>query len=150
MTSKAAIHEFLGQKTFAFVGVSRTPRQFANSAFREMRKAGYRLLPVHAEMETFEGLPCHRRLVDIREAVDGAIVMVAPERAEAVVEEAAAAGIKRIWFQQQGANQAAIAACARLGISAVHDQCILMFVPGTTFPHRLHRGILRFFGRLPK
>ncbi len=150
MTSKATIDEFLAQKTFAFVGVSRSKGQFANSAFRELKKAGYRLLPVHPEMEAFDGTPCHRRLVDVPERVDGAVVMVAPEKAEAVVEEAAAAGIKRIWFQQQGANQAAIAACARLGISAVHDQCILMFLRGTAFPHRFHRGILRFFRRLPK
>jgi predicted CoA-binding protein len=150
MTSKAQIDEFLSQKTLAFVGVSRSPRQFANAAFRELQKAGYRLLPVHPEMDTFEGIPCHRRLVDLPEPVGGLVAMVAPDRAEAVVHEAAAAHIPRIWFQQQASSEAAVRACASLGIAAVHDQCIMMFMPGNAFVHRFHRGILGLFGRLPK
>ncbi len=150
MTTKAEITEFLNQKTLAFVGISRSPHQFANAAFRALQKAGYRLFPVHCQMDTFEGVPCYRRLVDIPEPVGGLVAMVAPGRAETLVDEAAAAGIRRIWFQQQGANEEAVRACATLGISAVHDQCILMFVPGTAFPHRMHRGILKLFRRLPQ
>ncbi len=150
MTSKAQIDDFLGQKTLAFVGISRSPRQFANAAFREMQKGGYRLFPVHPEMATFEGIACHRRLVDLPEPVGGLVAMVAPDRAEAVVHEAAAARIPRIWFQQQGSSDAALHACATLGIVAVHDQCIMMFMPGNAFFHRLHRGILGIFGRLPR
>jgi predicted CoA-binding protein len=150
MTSKATIDEFLAQQALAFVGVSRSRHQFANSAFRELKKAGYRLFPVHPELTTFEGLPCFRRLLDMPEPVGGVVVMVAPERAESVAQEAAAAGIKRIWFQQQGSNEAAISACARLGMTAVHDQCILMFLRRTAFPHRFHRGILGLLRRLPK
>ncbi len=150
MTEKAQIDQFLAQKTLAFVGVSRSPRQFANAAFREMRKAGYRLIPVHPEMESFEGTACYRRLVDVPEPVGGAVVMVAPERAEAVVHEAAAAGVPRIWFQQQASSPAALAACASLGIAAVHDQCIMMFMPAAAFPHRAHRFIMQVFRRLPK
>jgi predicted CoA-binding protein len=150
MNSRTQIDEFLAQKTLAFVGVSRSPHQFANSAFRELRKAGYRLFPVHPEMETFEGVPCHRRLTDVPEPVGGAVVMVAPARAEEVVRDAAAAHVPRIWFQQQGSNEAALRACENLGIPAVHDQCIMMFMPGTGFGHRLHRGIVKLFGKLPK
>ena len=150
MNSKAQIDDFLAQKSLAFVGVSRSPRQFANSAFREMQKAGYRLFPVHPEMDTFEGIPCHRRLVDLPEPVGGVVAMVASERAEEVVLEAAAAHIRRIWFQQQGSSDAALRACASLGIAAVHDECLLMFVPGNAVFHRLHRGIRGLFGRLPR
>ncbi len=150
MTEKAQIDQFLAQKTLAFIGVSRSPRQFANAAFGELRKAGYRLFPVHPEMDNFEGTPCHRRLVDIPETVGGLVAMVAAERAEAVAHEAAAAGIPRVWFQQQGSSQAAISACASLGIAAIHDQCILMFLPRGAFPHRAHRFVLKVFGRLPK
>ncbi len=150
MNSKAEIDAFLGQTTLAFVGVSRSPHQFANSAFREMRKAGYRLFPVHPEMTAFDGVACHRRLADIPEPVGGAVVMVAPDRAEGVVQDAAAARIRRIWFQQQGSNDAALQACTTHGIVAVHDQCIMMFLRGTGFGHRLHRGIMKLFGKLPK
>ncbi len=150
VTPKAAIDEFFGQKRLAFVGISRTPTQFGNSAFRALRNAGYRLFPVHPEMDSFDGVPCVHRLEDLREPVGGVVVMVAPDRAEGVVEEAAAAKIPRIWFQQQGSNEAALQACERLGIAEVHDQCIMMFIPGTGFGHRLHRGVLRVFGKLPK
>ena len=150
MTTRADIGEFLDQKTLAFVGVSRKPHQFANSAFRALRKAGYRLIPVHPDMAAFDGVPCARRLVDIAEPVGGVVAMVAPERADVLVHDAAAARIPRIWFQQQGCSETALQACATLGISAVHDQCVMMFMPGTAFPHRMHRGILRLFGKLPQ
>jgi hypothetical protein len=150
MTMKAQIDEFLDQKALAFVGVSRAPGQLANIAFREFRKAGYRLFPVHLELDAFDGVACCRRLIDVPEPVGGVVVMVAPERAEAVVHDAAAAHIPRIWFQQQASSEAALRACASLGIAAVHDQCIMMFLPGTAFPHRVHRWINGVLGRLPR
>lgn len=150
MTTKAEIDEFLSQKNLAFVGISRSPRQFGNAAFRELRKAGYRLFPVHPEMPTFDGVACCRTLADLPEPVGGLVAMVAPARAESLVQQAATAGIRRIWFQQQGSSDAALRACASLGIGAVHDECIVMFLQDAAFFHRFHRFLWRLLGRLPK
>ncbi len=150
MVTRALIDEFLGQKTLAFVGVSREATQFGNTAFRELRKAGYRVFPVHPELAEIDGVRCCRRLADLPEPVGGVVVMVAPERAQGVAAEAAAAGIRRIWFQQQGSNDAALQTCAQAGVGAVHDECLLMFLQGTGFPHRAHRFIRGLFGRNPR
>ncbi len=150
MVRQALIDEFLRQDKLAFVGVSRSRGQFGNSAFRALRQAGYEVFPVHPELEEVDGVRCLRRLVDLPCPVGGLVAMVAPQRAEGLVRDAALARIPRIWFQQYGSSDEALRACELLGIRAVHGQCLLMFLSGTAIPHRIHRFINRVFGKLPQ
>ena len=71
-------------------------------------------------METFDGEPCYPSLKALPESPGGALIMVAPAQAEGVVEDAAAAGIKRVWMQQGAESEAAIKFCQANGISEVH------------------------------
>ena len=96
MTSKSTVDEFLAQPTLAVVGVSRDPKAFANGAYKELKEKGYRLLPVNPHMETFDGEACYPSLQALPKPPGGALVMVAPAQAEGVVQDAAAAGIKRV------------------------------------------------------
>ena len=100
MTSKSTVDDFLAQRTLAVVGVSRDPKAFANGAYKELKEKGYRLLPVNPHMETFDGERCYPNLKALPEPPGGALIMVAPAQAEGVVQDAAAAGIKRVWMQQ--------------------------------------------------
>ena len=43
-SSKAEVDQFVTQKTFAVIGVSRNPKKFGNYAFRELKKRGYRFV----------------------------------------------------------------------------------------------------------
>ena len=119
MTSKATVNDFLTQPTLAVVGVSRDPKAFANSAYRELKEKGYRLLPVNPHMETFDGEQCYPSLKALPEAAGGALT-------EGVVRDAATAGIKRVWRQQRAESEAAVKFCQENGISEVHGECILM------------------------
>jgi predicted CoA-binding protein len=150
MTNKSTVDDFLSQKTLAIVGVSRDPKAFANGAYKELKEKGYRLLPVNPHMETFDGERCYPSLKALPEAPGGALVMVAPAQAEAVVRDAADAGIKRIWMQQGAESEAAIKACQENGISEVHGECILMFAQPQKFYHKPHRWVWGALGKLPK
>ncbi len=150
MVPRTWIDDFLRQKKLAFVGVSRSRGQFGNSAVRALRQAGHEVFPVHPELETIDGVRCVRRLFDLPCPVGGLVAMVAPERSEALVREAALARIPRIWFQQTSSSDDALRACELHGIRAVHGECLLMFLPGTAFPHRVHRFINGVIGRLPQ
>src|SRR5512136_1077403 len=120
MTSKTTVDDFLAQRTLAVVGVSRDSKVFANGAYKELKEKGYRLLPVNPHMEAFDGEPCYPSLKALPEAPGGALIMVAPAQAEGVVQDAAAAGIKRVWMQQGAESAAAIKFCQENGISEVH------------------------------
>jgi len=75
---------------------------------------------------------------------------VPPAETEQVVQEAAAAGIRRVWMQQGAESEAAIRFCEEHGMSVVHGECILMFAQPVDSVHRLHRWIWRLLGKLPQ
>jgi len=150
MIARRAVDEFVAQEALAVVGVSRSGKGFGNAALGELVANGYRVHPVHPEAATLRGLPCARDLASLSEPVGGVLVVVPPERTEAVVREASAAGIGRVWMQQGSESPAAIAYCAEHGIDAVHGECILMFLRRPGGVHRFHRAVRRLLGRMPR
>ncbi len=149
MTPRAVIDEFLAQRRVAVVGASRSERKFGNAAYRALRAAGYRVFAVNREARSIEGDPCYASLSALPEPVGGALVVVPPGECEAVVRDAAAAGIRYVWMQQGAESDAAIAFCRANGIRWVDHQCILMFAEPSAWFHRAHRFVRRVTGRLP-
>ena len=150
MTSKAAVMGFVNQRSLAVVGVSRSGKKFGNTAYREQKAKGYRLVPVHPQAEMLEGDRCARSLAALQAPVGGVLVIVPPSQAERVVGEAAAAGIRRVWLQQGAESQAAIKLAESKGMTVVAGECILMFAEPAGFGHRAHRWVKGITGRLPK
>ncbi len=150
MTSKATVADFVSQRKLAVVGVSRKKMKFGNLAFRELKRKGYKLFPVHPHAEQLEGERCSASLAALPEPVEGVLVIVPPAQAEQVVREAAAAGIRRVWLQQGAASPAAIRFCEDNRISVVHGECILMFAEPAAWYHRAHRWVWGLLGKLPR
>ena len=150
MTSKAAVDDFVSQKTLALVGMSRQSKKFGNYAFRELTQRGYRVFPIHPVAENIEGEKCYPSLSQLPETVGGVVAVVPPAQTEKVVRDAAAAGIKRVWMQQGAGSPDAIRFCQENGISEVHGECILMFASPVRSVHNFHRWIWRLVGKLPK
>ena len=148
--TRQAVDDFVGQRTLAVVGVSRGGRKFGNIAYRELRDKGYRLFAVHPQASQIEGDPCYASVGALPEPVGGVLVIVPPAQAERVVREAAAAGIKRVWLQQGSESAEAIRFCTEQGMSVVAGECVLMFAEPARFYHRMHRGVWRLLGKLPK
>jgi predicted CoA-binding protein len=156
--TKAAVDDFLAQRTLAVVGASRNRNKFGNTAYRELKTKGYRLFPVNPNAEEMEGDRCYPNLRALPEPVGGVLIVVPPAQTEEVVQEAARAGIRRVWMQRGAQSEAAIRFCQENGISAVHGECILMFAEPAAFYHRVHRWVRRLrstaseavSGKLPK
>lgn len=150
MVTKEAVRDFVAQRTFAVVGVSRQGTKFGNTAYKELKAKGFKVIPVNPHAEIIEGDPCYPTLTALPEAVDGAVIIVPPSETEKVVRDAAEAGIDRVWMQQGAESQAAIRFCEQQGISAIHGECILMFADPTAIHHRLHRWAWGVLGKLPE
>ncbi|HPC82386.1 MAG TPA: CoA-binding protein [Thermoanaerobaculaceae bacterium] len=149
MTTRAAVEEFLGQKTLAVVGASRSGRGFGNVILKELRARGWKVLPVHPEAASLEGEPCAASLAALPEPAGGVIVNVPPAAATRVVREAAAAGISRVWLQQGAQSPEAEQAAREAGMTLVSGECVLMFAEPVGLVHRFHRTLKRWFGTLP-
>lgn len=141
MTSKQAVQDFLAQDKLAMVGVSHDDDDFSRVVYRQLR-GSHTMVPVHPSADRIEGDPVVRSVAELPEDVDGLLVMTRPEDTDAVVEEAIAAGLPRVWlFKGAGKGSVtdhAVALCAEHGVEVVDGQCPMMFAePVATF-HKVH------------
>lgn len=149
MPSMEVIRRFLDQEHIAFVGVSRNPKDFANSVYRELRQRGHTLYPVNpaATTELLEGDPCFHRLADIPDPIDGVLVMVPPEQAASVVRDAIDRGIPRVWLHRGvghgSVSEQAVQLCRDHGVEVVDGACPLMFAAPVGAFHRVHRFFVK-------
>jgi len=154
MSTREQIADFLRQRRLAVVGVSRETGAFPNVVFRQLRDRGYDVVPVNPHAAELEGSQAFARVQEVTPPVEGVLVYVPAEAAQAVAEDCAAAGVKRVWFAgpaKAGAKLApALDYCRAQGLEAVGGWCPYLFLPEAAFPHRLHSFLARLFGALPK
>ena len=152
MTTQAVLaNDFLGQRRIALVGVSRNPRDLSRSLFRELRSRGYDVVPVHPSLDSVDGVPCARRLQDVRPPVGGALLMTPPAATDHVVRDCLEAGVGRVWMHRGAGRGAvsvtAVAYCRDHGMAVVEGACPFMFLPGAGFVHRTHGFFARLLSR---
>jgi predicted CoA-binding protein len=150
MTSKNEVTDFFAQRTLAIAGVSRNGKKFGNAIVKSLKEKGYTVYIIHPSASTIDGEQSYRSIGDLPEPVGGLVIVLHPSETEKMVREAAAAGITRIWMQVGAESASAIEYCTANGISVIHGQCMLMFAEPAEGIHRMHRAVLRFFGKLPK
>jgi len=150
MSTKAEVKDFYTSQPIAVVGVSRDSKKFGNTAYKELRAKGYKLYPVNPNTDTIEGDKCYPNLEALPEPVGGVLIILPPRKTEEVVKEANEAGIKRVWMQQGAESQAAIRYCEEHGMSAIHNECIMMYSHDAAFYHRAHKFVWGLLGKAPK
>jgi len=143
------VRDFLGHRSLALVGFSRSGRKFSNNVYRELSGKGYRIFPINPAAQEVGGVKVHAGFKDLPEPVSAAVIMVPRSATPQVIREAAEAGVTSVWIQQGAESKEAVEVCQELKLSCVSGRCILMFAEPAIWLHRVHRGFLRFFGRLP-
>jgi len=152
-TTREQIAQFLAQKRFAAVGVSRKPQDFSRMLVKEFQRRGYEVIPVNPGIADLEGKRCYSTVQAIDPPVSAVLLLTSPEITERVVEDCVAAGVTQLWMYRasgRGAiSMSAIETCRRHGISVIAGECPFMFFPQTGFPHRVHGLIRKIFGTYP-
>ncbi len=152
-TSLNTIQEFLAQKRFAMVGLSRDPKHFSGYLFRDLVKRGYDVVPVNSQASELFGSRCFADVRDIHPPLDSVLLMTPASATETVVRECAEAGIRRIWMYRAtgegSVSPAAVEFCRNHGIDVVAGECPFMFLPKNGF-HKIHGLIRRISGSYPQ
>jgi predicted CoA-binding protein len=147
------IAAFLQSRRLVVAGVSRSGAQPANAIFRRLRDAGFDVVAVNPRASGLEGATCFPDLASVPGEVDGVMVVTPPAAAETVVRQAAARGIRKIWFHrsfgQGSVSEAALRACADLGIDPIVGGCPMMYIEPIDLPHRCFRWWLGNRGQVP-
>jgi predicted CoA-binding protein len=149
MTTLKQINTFLESQPIALVGVSRNPKKFGHAAFKELKEKGMNIVPVNPEADQILGEKVYRNVSVLPSEVRGIIIMTKKENTAAVVKEAKEKGIKQIWIQQMADSKEALDELTGSDINYITGQCILMHYKPNGM-HKFHRGIMKFFRRLPR
>lgn len=152
--SERAAREFLGLRRLAVVGASDDPKKFGNTVYMELKSHGYDVVPVNTNAALVDGDPAYPTVSSIPTPVEGVVVMVKSDAALDVIDDCAAAGVKRVWlFKGAGPGAASsdtVARCEQHGIEVVAGACPLMFLEPVAWFHKFHRTIRHLNGSLSK
>lgn len=153
MPAPSSVVSFLSGKRIAVAGVSRSGNQPANAILRKLRDAGFDAIPVNPHADRLEGVACYSDLAAVPGSVDALMVVTHPDAAEGLVRQAAARGIRQVWFHrsfgQGSVSDAALQACAELGIRPIVGGCPLMYCEPVDIAHRCMRWWLGHLARVP-
>ena len=148
-----AVEAFLSGRRIAVAGVSRGGDQPANAIFRRLRDSGHEVVPVNPKTTEVEGQTCYPDLASVPGTIDGVMVVTHPDASAEVVRQAAARGIRQIWFHRSfGGGSVSVAAlreCERQGIEPIVGGCPMMFCAPVDPFHRCMRWFLGLRRRIP-
>lgn len=126
----SAVDAFFAGSPFAVVGASDDRRKFGNKVLRCYWEHGKTAYPVNPKRDTVEGRPCFAKLEDVPGPVHGVSLITQPEVSEGIVEEAAALGITRLWFQPGSESRRALETARRHGMHVIAGgPCVLVELP---------------------
>src|ERR1017187_892685 len=127
MSARKEIDDFLAWNRLAVVGVSRNPKDFTRSLFREFRRRNYDAVPVNPGMADVEGVRCYANVQDIEPRVDAALLLTPAAISERMVRECDAAGVRRVWLYRAAGRGAvspgALRLCQDRGIQIGRASC---------------------------
>ncbi|MGV3769720.1 MAG: CoA-binding protein [Sphingobium phenoxybenzoativorans] len=114
-----------GARTIAMVGASDRPDRPSYGVMQVLQDHGYRVLPVNPQIpgEHIHGEFVWDRLSDIGVPIDIVDIFRNSAAADAVVDDAIAAGAKAVWMQLGVVNEEAAARAEAAGLKVVMDRC---------------------------
>ncbi len=115
----------LQKKVWAVVGANNNPEKYANQIYKKLKTRGYEVYAVNPLYDTVEGDPCYRDLTSLPKLPEVIDMVVSPERAKPVIEEAARLGIEYIWFQPGTYDDEVLKQAKNLGLKTV-QACALV------------------------
>lgn len=123
------VHPFVSKHyRYAVVGASANPEKYGHTVFFDLRHAGFEVVPVNPKLRELDGVRAYARLQDIQLPPDVAVVVVPPAVGLTIVDEAAAAGVKKLWFQPSAESSEIREKAEKLGLQIVADGSCIMVV----------------------
>jgi uncharacterized protein len=149
MNTLKQINQFLENQPIAMVGVSRNPKKFGYTAFKELKDKGMKIIPVNPEADEIMGEKSYRNVSSLPADVRGIIVMTKKEKTASIVKEALEKGIKEIWIQQMADSKEALVHLKDSDINYIIGECILMHYKPHSI-HKFHGNLKKLFRMYPK
>lgn len=109
----------------AVVGLSDKPERDSFRVAAYLNGQKYTIIPVNPNVQEVLGKPSYKRLADIPQAVDIAVIFRKSEDVGPIVDEAILSGVKTIWMQEGVVNEPAAQKAQEAGLAVVMNRCIM-------------------------
>lgn len=118
-------------RTIALVGASEKTSRPSHEVMAYLQQQGYRVIPVNPRLAGQEllGETVYADLTALPEPVDMVDLFLAPDRTDAVIDQAIALKIPVIWMQIGVINESGAARAEAAGITVVMDLCPKQQIP---------------------
>ncbi len=110
----------------AIVGATDHPSKYGGIIYRDLKRKGYRVVPINPLRSTVDGDRCFASLGDLKETPDIVNVVVPPVRTLRLLDDIAAMDDAVVWIQPGAANAAVRSRVVELGIPSLIDACIMV------------------------
>jgi len=111
---------------YAVVGASKNREKYGFKVLKDLKDAGFSVIPVNPHENSILGLRVYKSLSEIPRRVDVVITVVKPVVTKEIVKECKKLGIRRVWMQPGSEDEEAIAFCRNNGINVVFNTCIMV------------------------
>jgi len=118
-------------RTIALVGASEKTNRPSHEVMENLQGHGYRVIPVNPRLAGQEilGETVYADLASLPEPVDMADLFLAPERTDAVIDQAIEQKIPVLWLQIGVINEDGAARAEAAGLKVVMDRCPKQEIP---------------------
>lgn len=119
-------------RTIALVGASEKTSRPSHEVMEYLQRQGYRVIPVNPRLagQQVLGETVYADLASLPEPVDMADLFLAPERTDAVIDQAIEQKIPVLWLQIGVINDAGAKRAELAGMKVVMDRCPKQEIPG--------------------
>lgn len=111
---------------YVVVGASADPHKYGHIVFKDLRSAGLTVIPVNPKLSEIDGVPAAAAAEQVNPLPDVVISVVLPTIGLGVLERAAAAGLKKFWFQPGAESEEIRQRAKELGLDAMADGSCIM------------------------
>ncbi|MEG1929896.1 MAG: CoA-binding protein [Anaerovorax sp.] len=115
----------LNEKIWAVVGAGKDSKKFGYKIYQRLKEKNYQVYAVNPGLDKIDEDPCYKDLSSLPVVPDVIDMVVAPNRAKTVLEEAAKLGIKNVWFQPGSHDPETVKLAESLGLNQV-QACVLV------------------------
>ena len=118
-------------RTIALVGASQKANRPSHEVMEYLQRQGYRVIPVNPRLagEQVLGETAVADLASLPEPVDMAELFLAPERTDAVIDQAIEQAIPALWLQIGVINEEGARRAEEAGLKVLMDCCPKQEIP---------------------
>ncbi|MDZ7342136.1 MAG: CoA-binding protein [candidate division KSB1 bacterium] len=146
MNETERMAQFWLKQHLALFGLSRNPTAISRQIYDLLNRKGYRLYPINPHVDRIDDIECYRSLSDVKQQLEGAIIVTNPEVTSEIVRQCLAREITDLWFQYHTINDEIKHFCEAYGINYFYS-CALTYHREVAFSHSVQRVFHRLLKR---